>query len=126
MPTFTRFRTNLDNFDRKNIVVNHVGIAETGNVVGERIGGRSGLIVNISPPANIRTGIRYCSYPVQKQLRINSLNNYASAGPTWAAAEQRKKAEEKTNVDRALRWLLDGRIAGAGDSARRRPGCFHP
>jgi hypothetical protein len=53
MPTFTRFRTNLDNFDRKNIVVNHVGIAETGNVVGERIGGRSGLIVNISPPANM-------------------------------------------------------------------------
>ena len=50
----------------------------------------------------------------------------ASAGPKGAAAERRSQAEENTNVDGALRWLLDGRIAGAGDPARRRPGCFHP
>jgi NAD(P)-dependent dehydrogenase (short-subunit alcohol dehydrogenase family) len=95
------FRANLDNFGRINIVVNHVGIVETGKVVeatgaswarhlGQAIwdcvfavnlrsafvttkqsipamiAGEDGSIVNIVSPANIRTGMPYCSYPGSK------------------------------------------------------------
>jgi NAD(P)-dependent dehydrogenase (short-subunit alcohol dehydrogenase family) len=101
-PPLCDFRANLDNFGRIDIVANHVGIVETGNVVEATaaswarylvgkaswdceftvnlrsafvtmkhsipamIAGEGGSIVNILSPANIRTGIPYCSYPGSK------------------------------------------------------------